>query len=344
MVGVLWWIFFTEDKRITAYFDRAVGVYTGSDVRVLGVAIGQVESVTPRGEQVEIGLTVDPEVPIPADATVVIVSPSVVADRYVQFPVYRTGEQLADGAVIPAERTATPVELDELYASLNELTTALGPKGANSEGALSDLLDTGAENLRGNGKAFNDMVRDFANMARTLADSKDDLFGTIDELQKFTTMLANNDDQVRKVNQQMASVWRTLSADRDELSSALHSLGKALGEIQGFIKDNRARIKSNVDKLAKTTQQLVSQRGSVAEALDVAPLGVTNALNSFDPRSGSLQGRTNLLEYLDSWKQASAGQTAIPQGSPIPESAPRLPLPTAGSTYVPNGSTERGGN
>ncbi|WP_414637338.1 MCE family protein [Actinophytocola sp.] len=299
--GNLWWIFVSggDDKRITAWFTRAVGVYAGTDVQVLGVRVGSVESVTPRGEQVELVLTIDADAPVAADTRAVVVSPSVVADRHVQLTTLSHGAaRIADGATIPASRTATPVELDELYTSLNDLLTALGPNGANANGALSDLLTTGAANLRGNGEAFNENVRNFAELAKTLAGYQDDLFGTVDELQKFTGMLAGNDRQVAEVNQQLAQVWQTLASDRDELSGALHTLAGALGEIQGFIRDNRAAIKSNVDKLAQTTQTLVDQRAALAEALDVAPLAVTNVLNAFDPASDTLQGRTNLEYYL----------------------------------------------
>jgi phospholipid/cholesterol/gamma-HCH transport system substrate-binding protein len=301
--GVLWWIFRDDaQKRITAYFSRAVGVYAGSDVQVLGVRVGTVESVTPRGDRVEVVFTVDREVGIAPDTNAVVIAPSVVSDRYVQLTdLSRGGPVIRDGAVIPESRTMTPVELDELYASLNTIVTALGPDGANSDGALSELLDTGAANLEGNGKAFNESVRNFAEAARTLSGSADDLFGTIDELQKFTTMLATNDQQVMTVNSQLAQVSETLAADRDELTTALSTLGSALADIQKFIRDNRLAIKSNVDKLAATTQLLVDNRASVAEALDVAPLAVTNALQAFDPQTGSLQGRGLILEYLDGW-------------------------------------------
>lgn len=317
--GALWWIFGGDGaKRITAYFDRAVGVYVGSDVQVLGVRVGAVESVTPRGERVEVVFTLDREVKIAEDTRAAVIAPSVVSDRYVQLvDLARGGPQIADGAVIPESRTATPIELDELYASLDTLVTALGPDGANSEGALSELLDTGAANLRGNGAAFNESVRNFAEAARTLSGSAGDLFATIDELQKFTTMLAGNDRQVASVNTQLEKVWRTLAADRDELSTALSTLGTALADIQGFIKDNRAAIKSNVDKLAQTTQLLVDNRASVAEALDVAPLAVTNVVQAFDPGSQTLQGRTNLLEYF-----------ASGQGADLPP----LPVPLSGGT------------
>lgn len=298
--GVLWWVFGGDDqKRITAYFSRAVGVYAGSDVQVLGVRVGAVESVTPRGDRVEVVFTLDRDAGIAPGTKVVVIAPSVVSDRYVQLTdLSRGGPVIESGAVIPESRTATPVELDELYASLNTIVSALGPDGANSDGALSELLDTGAENLEGNGKAFNESVRNFANAARTLSGSADDLFGTIDELQKFTSMLADNDQQVLKVNGQLAQVTETLAADRDELTTALATLADALADIQAFIKDNRLSIKSNVDKLARTTQQLVDNRASLAEALDIAPLAATNVVQAFDPKTGTLMGRGLLLEYF----------------------------------------------
>ena len=300
VVAALWWVFSgTGLDRATVLFSRAVGVYSGSDVRLLGVRIGQVESVTPRGEQVEVTLTYDGSAPVAADTDVVVIAPSVVADRYVQFSKpARGGPRLADNATIGVNRSATPVELDELYASLDSLTKALGPDGANKNGALSDLLKTGARNLQGNGTAFNDSVKQLSELARTLAGNSGDLFTTVRELQQFTSMLAANDNQVSQVNQQLASVSGTLSANRDELATALRSLGGALADIQGFIKDNRALIKSNVDKLAVTTQTLADQRASLAEYLDTAPLAATNLIQTVDPATGALQSRTDLLDYL----------------------------------------------
>lgn len=300
IVAALWWIFSgTGQDRATVMFSRAVGVYSGSDVRLLGVRIGQVESVTPRGEQVEVTLTYDGSAPIAADTDVVVIAPSVVADRYVQFSKpARGGPRLVNNSTIGVDRSATPVELDQLYASLDTLTKALGPDGANKNGALSDLLTTGAKNLQGNGTAFNDSVKQLAELARTLAGNSGDLFTTVRELQQFTSMLAANDNQVTQVNQQLSAVSGTLSANRDELASALRSLGTALGDIQGFLKDNRALIQSNVDKLAVTTQTLVDQRASLAETLETAPLAESNLLQSIDPATGALQSRTDLLDYL----------------------------------------------
>jgi phospholipid/cholesterol/gamma-HCH transport system substrate-binding protein len=286
-----------DGVRLTAYFDQAVGVYSGSDVRILGVRVGKIDSVRPQGQRVRVTLSVNHGVDVPAGAAAVVVAPSVVADRYIQLtPAYTGGPRLADHAVIPSTRTATPVEIDQLFDSIDRLTKALGPNGANSKGALSDALSTGAANLLGNGKDIGDAIRNFGQATKTLSGSQDDLFTTLTNLQKFTTMLKGNDGQVRTAEEQLASVNGFLADDRANLGSALRDLATALSEVQRFIDENRARLKSNVGKLASITQTLVNQRRSLAEALDAVPLALDNVLNAYDPVHQTLTGRGDLNE------------------------------------------------
>ncbi|WP_329788852.1 MCE family protein [Lentzea sp. DG1S-22] len=298
VTAALWWVFAgMNGRRVTAHFAAAVGVYPGGDVRVLGVKVGTIDEVTPEGRTVKVVFTLDRDVRVPENAQAVVVSPSVVSDRYVQLaPAYTGGPALGDDAVIPRERTATPVELDELYSSLDKLTTALGPNGANADGALADLLNSAAKNLEGNGQALNDTLKNLGQATRTLSGSKEDLFATVDNLQKFTAMLAANDSQVRDFNKQLADVSKMLADERGDLGAALSELATALGQVQGFVKDNREVLKSNVDKLATITQVLVNQRAALAETLDVAPLALGNLQNSYNAASGTLDTRANINE------------------------------------------------
>ncbi|GLY93898.1 MCE family protein [Actinoplanes sp. NBRC 103695] len=297
--GSLAWLVMRDfgTKRIVAYFSEAVGVYAGSAVRVLGVPVGTITSVKPQGTRVRVGITIDRGIEVPAGALAVVVAPSVVSDRYVQLsPPYTGGTKMANGDEIPADRTATPVELDQLYESLNRLATALGPDGANRDGALSDLLDTGAANLDGNGKALGNSIADLGKATRTLSGSQADLFGTIANLERFTAMLRDSDKQVRTAETQLRDVAGFLADDREELAAALNELATALIQVRDFIKDNRALLKANVDKLAPITETLLSQRASLEEALDVAPLALTNVMGAYNPKTGSFEGRGNLRE------------------------------------------------
>ncbi|GHH37592.1 MCE family protein [Lentzea cavernae] len=298
VTAALWWVFEgMNGRKVTAHFAAAVGVYPGGDVRVLGVKVGTIDEVTPEGKTVKVVFTLDRDVRVPENAQAVVVSPSVVSDRYVQLaPAYTGGPTLGDNAEIPRERTATPVELDELYSSLDKLTTALGPNGANADGALADLLNSAARNLEGNGQALNDTLKNLGQATRTLSGSKEDLFATVDNLQKFTAMLAANDSQVRDFNKQLADVSKMLADERGDLGAALSELATALGLVQGFVKDNREVLKSNVDKLASITQVLVNQRAALAETLDVAPLALGNLQNSYNAASGTLDVRADINE------------------------------------------------
>ncbi|SDD46387.1 MCE family protein [Actinokineospora iranica] len=371
LATALWWLLREPNaKRYTAVFTGVVGLYADNDVRVLGVKVGAVDRVTPRGDVVEVELLVDRTVEVPADAQAVIVAPSLVSDRYVQLaPAHTGGEVMRAGTVIPRERTATPLEVDDLYASLNRVSTDLGPNGANQDGALSDLLDTLAKNLDGNGQAINDTVTQLGKLSGTLSGNSDDLFATVRNLQEFTSTLAASDDQVRRFNEQLAEAAKFLAGERGNLSATVNQLSVALGQVQGFINDNRGRIKSNMDKLAAVTQVLVEQRAALAETLDVAPLALSNVVNSYNAASGTLDARANLNELAQPpivtvCKLVRQGTTAplpptladlcdrlapvvrglVPLESPAQVidglrngKLPSLPLPLAGQVYASQG-------
>ncbi|WP_406044912.1 MCE family protein [Micromonospora sp. NBC_00898] len=299
-VGVVLWRHEPPQRRVVAYFTKAVGVYPGSDVRVLGVRVGEVEAVTPQGRTVRVELRYDPAVDVPADAQAVIVPPSVVSDRYVQLtPAFTGGSALADGAQIPVERTAAPMEIDDIYQALDEFNRTLGPEGANRDGALSDLVATSRANLEGNGGNLHDTLDGLSRALTTLADGRQDLFGSVANLQRLTTALARSDQQVRGFNQQLADVAEQLAGEKEELAAALRNLSAALAEVTTFVKQNRTALTSNVAALTDITNVLVRQQQAVIDILDVAPLAVDNLSLAYNPRSGTLDTRDNALGPYD---------------------------------------------
>jgi phospholipid/cholesterol/gamma-HCH transport system substrate-binding protein len=284
-------------KQITAYFTQAIGVYPGSTVRILGLQVGAIDSVQPYGTSVKVTMTVDGNVPVPADADAVVVSASVVSDRYIQLtPPYTSGPQMASGAVIPVRRTLVPVEVDEIYSTLEKLAYDLGPNGVNKNGALSDVINVGADNLAGNGADYNQMINELGQATRTLSGSRGNFFATVNNLQQFTSMLDQENSQVQLAQQQLAQVFGFLSGDRQELAGALSELATALGQVRYFIADNRGLITANLSKLASITRVLVNERASLAQALDVLPLAVDNVVGAYDPVSHTLDGRGDIRE------------------------------------------------
>jgi phospholipid/cholesterol/gamma-HCH transport system substrate-binding protein len=287
----------SHQRTLTADFPRTVSLYEGSDVRVLGVPVGKVDSVTPSGTQVIVKMHYDADVQLPADAKAVIISPSIVGDRFVQLtPAYTGGQVLADGATLDQDHTAVPLELDQIYSSLDDLTVALGPNGANSKGALTDLLETTARNFGGQGKKFHQTIEDFGKLSGTLADNKDQLFGSVRQLEGFVRTLARNDHTVRDFNKTLAQVSGMLEGERGDLASSLHNLGTAMKQVSGFVRDNREILGKNIAGLDDVTQILVKQRAALSETLRNAPLALNNLALTYNPQAGTLDVRANLGE------------------------------------------------
>jgi len=285
----------SDQMTLTAHFPRAISIYEGSDVRVLGVPVGKVDKVTPDGTDVIVTMHYDKDVQVPQNAQAVIVAPSIVGDRYVQLtPAYTSGPTLKDGAVLQTDRTAVPLELDQIYSSLDQLTTALGPTGANKNGALSDLLQTTAANFGGKGAEVHQTIGDLSKLTKTLDDNKDALFGSASQLETFVNKLATNDGTVRKFNTALSGVSTMLSGERSDLSSSLHNLQVALGNVASFVKDNKDELGKNITGLNTVLKTVVKNRDALNETLTAAPVALSNLYLAYNPDVGTLDTNANL--------------------------------------------------
>jgi len=284
-------------RTVVAEFDRTVGLFVGSDVQVMGMRIGEVSSITPHGTAVRVEISYDDEYRLPADVKAVVVAPSVIADRFVQLtPGYVEGPVLESGAVIAEEDTRIPVELDESLRTTTDLVTALGPDGANEDGALSDALETVAEVLEGNGAPTRQALQDLAAATDAIASSSEDLTGTVQSLSNVSGTLAAYDADIRGFNTALGSVTGALADDAGELSDLLATLSGTLGEVAGFVADNRAALVTDVDRLAAVTTALVRERQALTEILDIAPLAFTNLTETYDAQAQAVRTRANFTE------------------------------------------------
>lgn len=278
-----------DERTATVYFTKAKGLYVGDAVVVMGVPIGEVTAITPQPGRVRVDVSYEEKYDIPADAKAILVAPSLVTVRHVAFtPPYTGGPVLADSAEIPRSRTAIPVEWDGIKNQLNQLATALGPDGANAKGSLNRLLRTSAANLEGQGTNINATIRALSKAMRTLADNSGDAFGTVRNLDVFITALARSDQQIADFNRRLATVSTVLTANREELATALHSTTQALTDLQRFLRNNRESLSKTVTGLKPLTSMLADNRQKLADLLHVAPHALSNFYNIYDPLTGAI--------------------------------------------------------
>jgi phospholipid/cholesterol/gamma-HCH transport system substrate-binding protein len=281
-----------KPTTITAYFTTATAIYPGDDVRVSGVKVGTIASIEPQGTQAKMVMHVDRGVPIPADAKAVIVAQNLVAARYVQLtPAYKSsGPKMNDGAVIPVERTAVPVEWDEVKDQLMRLSTDLGPNAKVSTPSVARFIDSAADALAGNGDKLRQTIAQLSGVGRILADGSGNIADIIKNLQVFVTALRDSNTQIVQFENRLATLTSVIDDNRSDLDAALSDLSVALGEVQRFIAGTRNQTSEQIQRLANVTQNLVDHRMDVENILHLAPTAFANFYHIYNPDTGSQVG------------------------------------------------------
>ncbi len=336
---------------LTVDFEQTNSVYKGSDVKILGVPVGRVETLTPRGEVVRAKISYDGDVKLPIDVKAVVVSPSIVGDRFIQLaPAYDGGATLKDNAFLPIGKSAVPIELDAIYQSLDDLAVALGPKGANKDGALSSFIGDSAKQLDGQGAQLNQTIRNFGKLSTTLSNNKEELFGSLREVEEFVTLLRTNDATVRSFNDSTAQVSKVLAGEREDLAATLKALSIALVDVNSLVEENRGALKDNIDNIGTLAALLAKHKADFEEITVNAPTALTNIALAYNGTSGTLDTKANIPELVFQSLSNPAslvcnllGETLAGNGlcaslagllGALPP-APDLPLPRAAAASAP---------
>ena len=317
MVGVGLLVFNQDPapKTLRATFSSTTSLYEGAQVKVMGVQVGKVTDINVKGTAVEVEITYDRDVKLPEDVHAIVVPPSVVGDRFIQLaPAYLEGKVMADGATLGLERTGVPLELDDTYRSLDEVASALGPEGANKNGALSRLVSATARNLDGRGRLLNSTIRELAGAINTLSTSSGDINATTTNFARLTKLLSGKDDTMRALVTNLAVISAELNGQGAELSTAVNDLEQALGDLARFTRSNKAGLTKGVKGLTQVSTVLASHVAELEEISDLTPVGLVNLMNTYiatnwDPerpndfpvegRTGTQALRADVLDDLD---------------------------------------------
>jgi phospholipid/cholesterol/gamma-HCH transport system substrate-binding protein len=276
---------------VVAYFDNSNGVFSGDDVRIRGVPVGKILKIDPEPLRSKISFWFDRKYNVPANAKAVILSPQLVTGRAIQLtPPYSGGPIMGDGAVIPADRTAVPVEWDDLRAQLERLTDLLKPTKPGGVSTLGALINTAADNLRGQGASIRDTIIKLSQTVSALGDHSKDIFSTFKNLSTLVTALHDSADLLEQLNRNLAAVSSVLADDPNKVGQAVEDLNAVVADVQSFVADNREALGTASDKLASISKALVESLDDLKQTLHIGPTVLQNFNNIYEPANGALTG------------------------------------------------------
>jgi phospholipid/cholesterol/gamma-HCH transport system substrate-binding protein len=244
-----------------AMFDDASEVVPHNDVRINDVVVGEVTSVTLDGLHARVEVSVDRDVPLPADTRAEIRQVSLLGEQYVALLPEGDGE-LAEGATIPLARTRRATDFEELVGAggelaaniavsqVNALTAGFTKAFADDPEKLGRLLDASAATA----KAFNDHTPE--------------LVATIERVEQMAAQLAPHGNELGAAVDDLAAGMEALAANRESLASFTTSLATFSDRMAELLTANEARLTAGVPHLRQVFGELVDSTADINLWLD----------------------------------------------------------------------------
>jgi phospholipid/cholesterol/gamma-HCH transport system substrate-binding protein len=289
-------------SRITVvgYFDNSIGLYVGDDVRIRGVSVGKITKIQPEPLRTRITFWFDRRHKVPAEANAVILSPQLVTGRAIQLtPPYRGGETMNNGTVIPQDRTAVPVEWDDVRTQLERLTEMLQPATPGGVSTLGALINSAAGNLSGQGTAIRDTIVKLSQTISVLNEHSTDVFGTIKNLSTLVSGLRDSSDLLAQLNINLAGVSALLADDPNKVARAVGDLNDVIGDVRGFVAETREPIGVASDTLRSVSDAVIGSLDDLEQTLHIAPSVAANFNNIYEPANGSLTGALQINNFAN---------------------------------------------
>lgn len=302
----------------TAYFTNTNGLYTGDEIRILGVAVGTVERIEPLPDTAKVTFSVGGRYQVPADVRAAILSPSLVSARAIQLvPAYTGGPELADGASIGQDRTAVPVEWDDFRQQLEKLTDSLQPSDTAGRSAVGAFVNTAAANLRGQGDTARETVIKLSQAMSALGDHSTDIFSTVRNMQLLVSALTSSSDLLAAFNVNLADITTLLNNSPREFADAMTSLDGVVNDLRGFIGENREGFGVTVDHLTAITTALNESRGDLKQVLHIAPSVFQNFVNIYQPAQSAITGVMALGNFANTVQFICSGIEALARANSL---------------------------
>jgi phospholipid/cholesterol/gamma-HCH transport system substrate-binding protein len=291
----------------SAMFADASSLHAGDSVRMAGIRIGTVDTISLRDDtKVEVGFDADRDVVLTVGTRAVVRYLNLVGDRYLEL-VDSPGSTgvLAAGAQIPLERTAGALDLDLLLGGLKPVIQGLNPEDVNA--LTSSLIAV----FQDQGATLESLMSKTASFTNTLADNGATVQGVIDNLKTTLATLSKDSDQFSATIDRLQRLAEGLSKDRDPIGAAIESLNSGTASLADLLTQARPPLAGTVDQLSRLAPLLDQDKGRLETALRMAPdnynkLIRTGSYGSFVNyylcgvafRVSDLQGRTAVFPMI----------------------------------------------
>lgn len=266
--------FVNSTSTYYADFQDAAGLKSGDDVRVEGINVGSVDSVSVQGAHVHVAFTVQSDLKLGDTSSATIEVATVLGNEFLQVESSGTGT-MREGATIPVNRTTVPYSLLgalDAFGSFSQQTNL--PK-------LRQSLKTLAQTISGiSPKDAKAALDGLANVSRTLASKQAEVSQVLTTADAIVGTLNKNSGALVALLGQGDEFLRLVKSRQEVISQLLRDTAQLGTQLDLLIRRDGAPLRSVLANLDTVTQVLAQQKAQLQQAvinLGQFGINITNA-------------------------------------------------------------------
>jgi len=246
-----------------------------AEVRLRGITVGEVSSVTTDGSQATLLLDLQPDQVshIPSNVTARLLPKSLFGERYVALepPPDPSAQPIKAGDVITRDRSSSAVQVEQVFNNLLPLLQAVRPADlATTLGAVNQALS-------GRGAQLGDTVTLLHQYLSQFNPALPDLTTDLNALPKFTETYSQAAPDLIEGLKDLTTTTRTLDDKKDDFRTLFHTVKDTADDLREFFDDNGDNL-IHLSSAAKPPLELLARYSPeyvclISRLADAVPLG-----------------------------------------------------------------------
>ena len=232
-----------------ADFTEAGGLKADDEVRIAGVRVGKVDSVSLDGDHVKVAFRIKGGADFGSETRAAIKVKTLLGAMYLSLEPAGPG-RLKAGSEIPTDRTSSPYDVVEAFSGLARTSDRI------DTGRLARSLTTLADLTRHTPQSFRRALAGVSALSGNLA-ARDQQIGTLlTNLRTVSGTLHARDQDIVGLMRDSAVLFKALDRRRKAVHDLLRSTTRLSTQLTGLVRQSRADLKPALTNLASVVDVL----------------------------------------------------------------------------------------
>lgn len=328
--------FFSHRVTYSAELADATGLQPSDNVKIAGVTVGQVQSVTLQRAHALVTFSVNNYVHLRSGTQVGLQWQNVLGEQFLYLYPGSSGPTLRPGGTLGLTQDVPGADIGALLNSLGPLLGALHPQQANQ------IVQSLADALQGNESQINDLINNAATVSQTVGSVDTQVGQVVTDLDQVLGALSQRSGDLGQLVTNLDTVSQALSSRNSLLDQTVANLGQVASEVAQVEGSTHGSLSSAITDLEAVSADIQSHESSLSQGLSTLGQGLApySEISDYGQWFQVQTVYTCLANetVCNYYEALNAPSGSGPDGSP-PSSPASPPSPAGGGGVVPGASS-----